>query len=217
VIIAQSADISSLVATCLAGAFAYAGQICIHAQRFFVHRSHYEKFVGEMKKGAEKLKAGKPEEAETEISSMIDSDNADRVESWVNEALEKGARLITGGKKSGTFYAPTILTQTTPDMKVNAEELFGPVITIEPFDDFGEAVRMLNHSRFGLQAGVFTESISEMNYAFREIEAGGVILNEAPTLRFDHMPYGGIKDSGLGREGVKYAMHDMLEARILVK
>jgi len=217
VIVSRSASLEKVMDQAMAGAFAYSGQICIHAQRFFVYKSHYENFLEQMKARAEKLKAGKPEDAETEISSMIDQDNSDRVESWVNEALEQGARMITGGQKQGAFYAPTILTHTRPDMKVNADELFGPVITVEPFDDFSDAVSRLNNSRFGLQCGVYTGEISEMDYAFGEIEAGGIILNEMPTLRFDHMPYGGVKDSGIGREGVRYAMNDMMEPRILVK
>lgn len=217
VIITPSANTERLTDLCTYGAFAYSGQICIHAQRFFVHRNHYDHFVEQMTIAAGKLKTGAPEEAATELSSMIDEENARRVENWVNEALESGASLCCGGERQGAFYAPTILTQTSAAMKVNSEEVFGPVITIEPYDEFADAVTRLNETRFGLQAGVFTENIQEMNYAFEHIDAGGIILNHVPTLRFDHAPYGGVKDSGIGREGVKYAMHDMLETKILVK
>ena len=149
---------------------------------------------------------------------MIDEDNAKRVETWVNEAIKGGAHLVCGGKRKGSYYEPTILTNTTPDMKVNAEEIFGPVICIDKYNgDISDAVKQINNSRYGLQCGIFTNLVSELDYAFNHLEVGGVIHNDVPTLRFDQMPYGGIKDSGLGREGVKYAMHDMLEARILVK
>lgn len=217
VIIAQSVQLDSVIEACMLGAFSYSGQICIHAQRFFVHRTHYEACLDKMRNRALALCVGKPENQETEFSSMIDEPNAKRVKSWIDEAVSEGAELITGGEQQGTFVSPTILTNTNANMKVNAEEVFGPVITIEPYDDFEKAVEKINHTRFGLQAGVFTNDIREMDYAFSEIQAGGIILNQAPTLRFDHMPYGGLKDSGLGREGVRYAMQDMQEMKILIK
>jgi glyceraldehyde-3-phosphate dehydrogenase (NADP+) len=163
------------------------------------------------------LKVGDPLLPDTDISSMIDEKNAVRVEHWVNEAINGGAKLLTGGKRKGSFYPPTVLSKTKSQMKVCALEVFGPVVTLEPFSTFNEAIEKVNESDFGLQAGVFTNNIEEMNYAFRKLEVGGVIINDAPTFRVDHMPYGGIKDSGLGREGVKYAIHDMMEAKILVK
>jgi glyceraldehyde-3-phosphate dehydrogenase (NADP+) len=135
----------------------------------------------------------------------------------VNEAVKQGAEVLCGGKRNGTYYEATVLTNTSNKMKVCSEEIFGPVVTIERFKTFGEAVAMINDTVFGLQAGVFTNNIKEMEYAHNNIEAGGVILNDVPTFRVDHMPYGGVKDSGLGREGVKYAIMDMLEPRILVK
>lgn len=217
VIISESADVDLILETCLTGAFSYSGQICIHAQRFFVHKNHYQKFIEKLSNGATKLKTGIPENPDTEFSCMIDESNAIRVENWINEAIGQGAELISGGKRLNTLVSPTILINTTPEMKVNSEEIFGPVITVEPFDEFENAVNMLNDSRFGLQAGVFTNNLTESDYAFREIEAGGIIINNVPTLRFDHMPYGGVKDSGIGREGVYYAMLDMLETKILVK
>ena len=149
---------------------------------------------------------------------MIDEANAIRVEAWVTEAIEQGAKLIIGGKRNGSFYNPTILTNTTSAMKVNSEEVFGPVICVEKYDDtIEDAVKKINDSKFGLQCGVFTDSVSELDYCFNSIEVGGVIHNDVPTIRFDQMPYGGIKESGLGREGVKYAIMDMLEPKILVK
>jgi glyceraldehyde-3-phosphate dehydrogenase (NADP+) len=148
---------------------------------------------------------------------MIDEANAKRVEEWIREAVDTGAEIILGGKRNNSFVEPTVITRTKPEMKVCALEIFGPVVTIEPFEVFEEAVKSVNSGRYGLQAGVFTNSLEEMNLAFQKLDVGGVIVNDVPTFRVDHMPYGGIKDSGLGREGVRYAIHDMMEPKILVK
>jgi glyceraldehyde-3-phosphate dehydrogenase (NADP+) len=218
VIISEGTELKNILTKCLAGAFVYSGQICIHAQRFFIHASLYEKFCEQMVAAATKLIAGDPLLDTTQVSHLIDEDNALRVESWVNEALDAGARLLCGGKKTGSFYSPTILTDTEAFMKVRAEEIFGPVITIEKYEGpISVAVEKINEGRFGLQCGVFTDSVKELDYCFEHIQAGGIIHNDSPLLRFDHMPYGGVKESGEGREGVKYAMRDLLEARILVK
>ncbi|MBL7919252.1 MAG: aldehyde dehydrogenase family protein [Bacteroidia bacterium] len=218
VIISKDIDLKKVIAKCLSGAFAYSGQICIHAQRFIVHPDLFEEFLDIMKKETEKLLSGDPIKKETQISVMIDEDNAKRVANWVTEAVAEGAKLICGGKRKKAFYEPTILTNTTSKMKVNAEEVFGPLICVEKYNGkIEDAVKKINDSKFGLQCGVFTDSISELDFCFKNIEAGGIIHNDVPTLRFDQMPYGGIKESGLGREGVKYAIMDMLEAKILVK
>jgi glyceraldehyde-3-phosphate dehydrogenase (NADP+) len=148
---------------------------------------------------------------------MIDENNAKRVESWVNDAVTDGAKVLFGGKRKGTYYEPTIITNTKPEMNVCKLEIFGPVVTIEKFDDFESGIEEINNSEYGLQAGIFTDSIQEINKAFNLLEVGGVIHNDVPTFRVDHMPYGGIKNSGFGREGVKYAMRDMLEPKLLVK
>ena len=218
VIISEGTELKNILTKCIAGAFVYSGQICIHAQRFFIHASLYEKFCEQMVAAATKLIAGDPLLDTTQVSHLIDEDNALRVESWVNEALDAGARLLCGGKRTGSFYSPTILTDTEAFMKVRAEEIFGPVITIEKYEGpISVAVEKINEGRFGLQCGVFTDSVKELDYCFEHIQAGGIIHNDSPLLRFDHMPYGGVKESGEGREGVKYAMRDLLEARILVK
>jgi acyl-CoA reductase-like NAD-dependent aldehyde dehydrogenase len=217
VIVSKSADVETIVKKCLVGGFSYSGQVCIHAQRIFIQKEIFETFSELFIKGVAKLNRGNPELPETEISSMIDEENAKRVELWVNEAISAGAKVLCGGKREYTFYPATVLTNTDVSMKVNCEEVFGPVVILEPFETFDDAVVLLNNTRFGLQAGVFTNDISEMDKAFMGIEVGGVILNDVPTFRVDMMPYGGIKDSGLGREGVKYAIHDMMEAKILVK
>lgn len=217
VIVTASANLEDAIKKCLVGGFAYSGQICIHAQRIFVHHNLFEKFLKLFCEGASKLKTGNPADKATEIAEMIDEENAKRVETWVNEAINSGAKVLLGGKRKGSFYPATVLTETNRSMKVNCEEVFGPVVIVESYEHFENAIALINDTKFGLQAGVFTNDISEMNKAFKEIETGGVILNDVPTFRVDHMPYGGIKDSGLGREGVKYAMMDMLEAKILVK
>ena len=217
VVITPSANIEKAMVKCVAGGFAYSGQVCIHAQRFYVHESVFEKFTFQFIEATKKLKQGNPEELSTDISSMIDEENAKRVEAWINEAIQQGAEILFGGKRIGTFVEPTIITKTTKAMKVCCEEVFGPVVIIEKYSNFKEAVNLVNDSDFGLQAGVFTNEISESEYAFNNIEVGGIVINDVPTFRVDHMPYGGIKDSGLGREGVKYAIMDMMEAKVLVK
>jgi glyceraldehyde-3-phosphate dehydrogenase (NADP+) len=163
------------------------------------------------------LKTGDPMDPATDISVMIDEENAGRVEAWVQEAVADGAEILCGGKRAGGFYEPTVMTNTKPGMKVCCNEIFGPVVVLEPVENIAEAVSFVNQGCFGLQAGIFTDSQREIDYAFEHLEVGGVIVNDVPTFRVDHMPYGGIKDSGFGREGVKYAMLDMLEPKLLVK
>ncbi|CAN5192551.1 aldehyde dehydrogenase family protein [soil metagenome] len=217
VIVSATADIELAIKKCLVAGFAYSGQVCIHAQRIFIDESIFEKFTELFCAGVSKLKSGNPSDPETEISVMIDEENAKRIEDWVNEAEKAGAKILAGGKRKGNYYSPTVLTNTSTSMKINCEEVFGPVVILESYSGFANAISKINDTRFGLQAGIFTNEISEMEIAFNEIETGGVIINDVPTFRVDHMPYGGIKDSGLGREGVKYAIMDMMEPKILVK
>jgi len=217
VVVSRSADLGTAVSKCLSGGFAYSGQVCIHVQRIFVHTNLFDSFIEKFVAGAEKLKYGNPLDPDTDISVMIDEENALRVEEWIREAEKGGAKVLCGGKRRGSFVEPTILTGTLPDMKVWALEVFGPVVSVEPFDDFSEAIRMINDSRYGLQAGVFTRDLAEEQYAFEYTRTGAVIMNDVPTFRIDHMPYGGIKDSGFGREGVKYAISEMMEPRLLVR
>ncbi|WP_317899964.1 aldehyde dehydrogenase family protein [Aurantibacillus circumpalustris] len=218
VIVTKSANLKKIINCCMMGAFSYSGQICIHAQRFFVHTEIFKEFMELIRIETLKLISGDPLKDETSISVMIDEENAIRTEQWVNEALEKGAKLICGGKRKVSFYDATILTQTKKGMKVYDEEVFGPVICIEEYNGkIEDGVQKINDTKFGLQCGIFTDSVAELDYAFKYCEVGGVIHNNVPTLRFDQMPYGGIKESGLGREGVKYALLDMLEPKVLVK
>jgi glyceraldehyde-3-phosphate dehydrogenase (NADP+) len=216
-VISSSADLNDALPKCTMGAFSYSGQICIHAQRFIVHTSIFQKFVNELKASTAKLINGNPLNNSTDVSNMIDETNAKRIEDWVKEAIQQGAELICGGKRTGSFYEPTILLNCNPSMKVYAEEVFGPVICINSYETIHEAIDQVNNTRFGLQCGVFTNNLEELDACFKKLDVGGVIHNHVPTLRFDQMPYGGVKDSGLGREGVKYALLDMLEPKILVK
>ena len=217
VIVTESTNINEAVQKCVLGGFAYSGQVCIHAQRIYVQRNIFEEFTSKFIEKVKRLNIGDPINADTDISTMIDEVNAIRVEDWVQEAVEEGAEILIGGKRDVAYYSPTVLTKTSNKMKVCALEVFGPVVTLEPFDHFADAITKVNEGNYGLQASVFTDQLSEVNKAFNLLEVGGVIINDVPTFRVDHMPYGGIKDSGMGREGVKYAIFDMMEARILVK
>lgn len=217
VILTPTTNLSLAITKCIKGGFSFSGQVCIHTQRIVVHQSIYQQFVSGFVNGVKALKAGNPLDTETEMSVLINEENALRIESWVQEALDAGATLLCGGTHKGSFFEPTVLTGTTPTLKVCNEEIFGPVVTVESYDCFSEAVELINQGPYGLQAGVFTDSILEMNEAFTKLEVGGVIINDVPTFRVDHMPYGGVKNSGFGREGVKYAIHHMMEPRVLVK
>jgi len=216
-LIASDADIDKALDRCMLGAFAYSGQVCIHAQRFFVDESLFDEFTEKMIARTKKLKAGDPLDSETEISAMIDLENAKRVNNWVQDSVAKGAIILTGGKQNGSYFEASILTNTSNEMAVCSEEIFGPVITIEKVSSFEEGIAQVNNTRFGLQAGVFSFDQRNIGYAFRKLKVGGVMINDVPIFRVDHMPYGGIKDSGLGREGLKYSIHDMMEPKILVK
>jgi acyl-CoA reductase-like NAD-dependent aldehyde dehydrogenase len=217
VIVTSTADIAKAVDKTVTGGFAYSGQICIHVQRIYVHQSIFGTFKKCFIEKVKALKLDIPSDPATDVSVMIDEENAIRVEEWINEAVSLGAEILCGGRRNGGMVEPTVITGTLPDMKVCALEIFGPVVTIEPYNSFDEAVGYINNSRYGLQAGVFTNEISEMNHAFEKLHVGGVIVNDVPTFRVDHMPYGGVKNSGSGREGVKYSIIEMMEPKLLVK
>jgi acyl-CoA reductase-like NAD-dependent aldehyde dehydrogenase len=162
------------------------------------------------------LKSGDPLDETVNFGPMIDTGNAERIESWIQEAVGSGAQLITGGKRNGAFFEPTVLTRVGSDQKIICEEAFGPVLVVEAYNDFYQAIQTINNSDFGLQAGVFTNQLDKAMRAFNQLEVGGVVLNDVPTFRVDNMPYGGLKDSGFGREGVKYSIEEMTEIKLLV-
>ena len=216
VIVDESADIKNAVAKIILGGFGQAGQSCISVQRVFVHEKIYDEFEKLLLEETKKIKVGDPYNAETDVASMITEADAKKIESWINDALEGGAKVIAGGIRNKAVLEPTILTHTNKNMNVNCSEVFAPLITLTKFSNFSEAVENVNDSLYGLQAGVFTENITNAFYAFNNIETGGVIINNVSTYRMDSMPYGGLKDSGNSREGVKYAIEEMTERKIMV-
>jgi acyl-CoA reductase-like NAD-dependent aldehyde dehydrogenase len=197
-------------------AFSYAGQSCISVQRVFVERGVYQTFLWKVVEAAARLAAGDPSVEATEVGPLIRLSDAERVDSWIKEAVKDGAKLVAGGERRGSVVTPAILTGTKPGMKVRDEEVFGPVMAIEPFDDFEEALADANHSKYGLQAGLLTRDAGRILTAYRELEVGALIVGDTPSWRLDPMPFGGVKDSGLGREGIRSAIEEMTEPRMLV-
>jgi acyl-CoA reductase-like NAD-dependent aldehyde dehydrogenase len=216
VIVHSDADLSYAADRCVAGGFTYAGQTCISVQRILVERSACGRFTDLLLAGVKKLKMGDPLEESTDLGPLIRESDAIRASDWIQEAIRGGARLLCGGQRTGPLLEPTVLTNTRPEMKVNCQEVFAPVVTVELYDDFNDAVRQINNSPYGLQAGVFTRDAKLLFNAYEELEVGGVIAGDVPAFRIDHMPYGGIKDSGLGREGLRYAIEEMTEPKLLV-
>ena len=215
VIVHHDADIDYAVSRCVAGGFAYAGQSCISVQRIYVHEKVYDLFLNKMVEKVKGLKTGDPLLETTQVGPLINPTALEKTESWVKEAIKEGAQCLTGGRTEGTLFLPTVLTRTTPEMKVNCYEVFAPLVTVEPYQEVDQAFLEINRSSFGLQAGLFTQNIDHIFHAFAELEVGGLLVNDVPTFRIDHMPYGGIKDSGLGREGIKYAIEEMTELKLL--
>jgi len=216
VIIHNDADIEYAAERCVAGGFGYAGQTCISVQRILVQHSVYGKFTDMFLAGVKNLQIGDPLDESTDVGPLIRESDAQRAVDWVQEAARGGARVLCGGNRKGSIVEPTVLTGTKPEMKVNCQEVFGPVVTVEPYAEFHEALRQINSSAFGLQAGLFTRDAKLMFQAFEELEVGGLLAGDVPTFRIDHMPYGGVKDSGIGREGLRYAIEEMTEPKLMV-
>lgn len=216
VVIEPDADIELAAQRCAAGGFGYAGQTCISVQRIFVHHSVADLFTTKLLMHVARLKTGDPADETTSMGPLIDEAAAQRVEGWIGEAVADGARVLLGGKRTRSLVEATVLSNVNPQMKVSCREVFGPVVTVASYRQLSEAVALLNQSDYGLQAGIFTQDINKIFYAFRHVEVGAVLANEIPTFRADHMPYGGVKDSGLGREGVRAAIEDMTEPRMLI-
>jgi glyceraldehyde-3-phosphate dehydrogenase (NADP+) len=216
VILHEDADIDYALSRIVTGGFGYSGQSCISVQRLFIHRPIFERVRDELVTRVSRLVVGDPSSEATDVGPMITESAAERVETWIGEALAGGATALVGGKRHGAFVEPTVLVDATPEMKVCAQEVFAPLIGLFPYDDFGAAVKAVDDSEFGLQAGVFTRDINRIWQAYRGIEVGGLIVNDIPTYRIDQMPYGGVKDSGWGREGIRYAIEEMTEPRLMV-
>jgi len=216
VIVHNDADLQLASSQAAAGSFANAGQNCISVQRLLVQKDVFEEFTDMFIGKVKALKVGDPRDADTDIGPMITLNDAERAENWVNEAKNAGASVLYGGTREGTIFPPTVMTETVPDMKVVCEEVFAPIVTLAQYDTWDDAVAIINDSPYGLQAGLFTNDMKRIMDAWERIDVGGLQVNSASTFRVDHMPYGGIKASGFGREGVKYAVEDMTELRLMV-
>ena len=216
VVVHSDADLDHAVERCAIGGFSYSGQSCIAVQRIFVQQSVFENFLEKFLARVRSFKVGDPLGQATFIGPLIREQDAVRAQSWIEEAVAGGAKLLSGGKRNGSFVEPTVLTGTRPEMRVNCQEVFAPVKTVEAYSEFGDALSAINASPYGLQAGLFTRDAALIFRAYEELRVGGLIVGEAPTFRVDHMPYGGVKDSGLGREGIRYSIEEMTERKLLV-
>ncbi len=216
VIVHEDADLDLAAGRIATGGFANAGQVCISVQRVLIHRPVYEFFVLKCLEAVRSLRTGDPRDPGSDIGPMISREKAKEAREKVDEAVRQGASLLAGGTREGNLFAPTVLAGTTAEMRVNREEIFAPVISLTVYDDFSEALRIANSGDYGLQVGIFTQNIERVMRAFEGMDVGGVIVNDIPTFRADHMPYGGVKASGTGREGPRYAIEEMTEPRLMV-
>ena len=211
----RDANIDDAVERLVIGGYYQSGQSCISVQRVQIHRDIYDELRQKLVEKVGALKGGDPYDHDTFIGPLITEDDAKRVVEWIEEAVEKGATLLVGGEREGAVVRPALLEGVDRDCRIYDRELFGPAMVIEPFEDFDRALEIMNDSRYGLQAGLFVRDIGKIRKAWDRLEVGGVIINDVPSFRVDHMPYGGVKDSGLGREGIRYAIEDMTEIRLL--
>jgi acyl-CoA reductase-like NAD-dependent aldehyde dehydrogenase len=215
-IVEADADIEAAASATAQHGFSFAGQSCISIQRVYVHRAVYDDFVGRLRPKVEALVVGDPADEDTDVGPVIDEDARDRILEWIEEARRGGAEILVGGDLDGELIRPTVIANSGPELKVSCEEVFGPVVTVNPFDSLGEAIELANGTRYGLQAGIFTNNVQTAFRAAQELEFGGVTVNEAPTFRADQMPYGGVKDSGNTREGPAYTVRELTEERVIV-
>jgi len=215
-VVHEDADLVDAAARAASGGFLYAGQSCISVQRILVHRPAYAGFRQALLAAVAKLKTGDPLDDAVDVGPMIAESEAVRAESWVREAVAAGATLLCGGKRAGAVLEPTVLSETSREMKVECQEVFAPVVTLSVYETWAEALRRVNDSAFGLQAGIFTRDLGRIETAFETLDVGAVVVNDVPTWRADRMPYGGVKESGTGREGPLYAMEEFTEPRLLV-
>lgn len=215
-VVDEGTNIDDAVARIIFGAYYQSGQSCIGVQRIMVHEAHYDEMRDKLTAAVKALRSGDPKDENTFIGPMISEKEAKRLHDWVLEAKAEGATVLAGGERTGAMLDATLLEDVKADSNVNTQEAFGPVAVLSKFSDFDEALKEVNNSTFGLQAGIFTRDIYKIQKAWDELEVGGVVIGDVPSWRVDHMPYGGVKDSGLGREGVRYAIEDMTELRLLV-
>lgn len=216
VVLHHDADIDAAIRRCIQGGFGYSGQSCISVQRIYLHEEIAEKFLEGFIEGVSRLKVGDPLDEQTDVGPLINREAAERTERWVEDAVKSGARVLVGGKREDSLLQPTVLADVAADQRVYCEEVFAPVVVVERYRDFDGVLRRVNDTRYGLQVGVWTNDYRRIFSAYEELEVGGVIINEIPTYRAEHMPYGGVKDSGTGREGIRSAIEEMTERRLLV-
>jgi acyl-CoA reductase-like NAD-dependent aldehyde dehydrogenase len=216
VILEPDADLQNAATKISVAGFSHAGQSCISTQRVYVHEDAADTFLGELVPLVQALVVGDPLDDTTDVSSLISTGERDRVAAWIDEAVSAGAKVACGGIVRDGVLAPTVLTDVSPDMKVCTEEVFGPVVAVQTYTSVDDALRLANDSRYGLQAAIFTGDLALALRAARELDFGGVLVNEVPTYRADQMPYGGVRDSGNTREGPRYAVHEMTESRLVI-
>ena len=215
VIVEPSTPIEKVISRCVTGAFGYAGQVCISLQRIYVHESIYDKFTTAFVEETKKLKLGDPLDPSTDVSAMIHPKEVERIKEWIEEAKQQGAVVATGAEFTERTMSPTVMTHVSPDMKIVCQETFAPIVSIVPYKNLDEAISLVNASELGLNAGIYTNVLTDAMKAADELEAGAIIINDVPTFRIDNMPYGGVKNSGYGREGIKYAIEEMTELKFI--
>ncbi|WP_449539345.1 aldehyde dehydrogenase family protein [Ferdinandcohnia sp. Marseille-Q9671] len=215
VIIDSTDDLESVAARCAEGAFNFAGQVCISVQRIYVKEHLFDEFVEKVKYYTEKLVLGDPRSEDTDVSALINPNETARIETWVQEAKDSGARVVHGGQREGSIFQPTILVDSDENLSISCNEVFGPVVSVNSYKTWDEAIKLVNDSEYGLQAGVYTTNIQKAFEAADQLEVGGVIINDIPTFRVDNMPYGGVKNSGVGKEGIKYSTEEMTELKFV--
>ena len=215
-VIDQSANLDAAIGKTVSGGFAYSGQVCISVQRIYVHASRYDEFRVRYVEAANKLVIGDPLDEKTDLGPMLTDGACQRIDAWIGEAVASGASVIAGGQRNGRMFPATIIEGAQPDSKVMREEVFGPVVCLTPFDDFEAALDAVNDSPFGLQAGVYTSDLNHALLATQKLNVGGVLINDVPTFRVDNMPYGGVKESGVGREGPRFAIEEMTTLKMVV-
>lgn len=216
VIVDKEVDLDKIISRCVFGAFAFQGQVCISLQRIYVHQELYTAFVEKFVSAAQKLVLGDPLDSATDVSALISFRDVQRSLDWIEEAKQQGATIAMGGEAEGNILYPTVLLNVEPSLKVSCQEVFAPIVLINKFLSIDEAIERVNDSRYGLQAGIYTQNIHTALNATQQLHVGGVVVNDIPTFRLDHMPYGGVKESGTGREGVKYAIEEMTEQKLIV-
>lgn len=216
VIIDENVEIDRMIDRCVTGAFSNQGQVCISLQRIYAHEDIYDEFIEKLVTATKKLKVGDPLDPETDISALISKNETERTLSWIEESIQQGAVVLTGGKTQEGILVPTILTNVEPTLKVSCQEVFAPLVIVNKISSIGEAIDYVNDSRYGLQAGIYTNNVNHALTAADRLEVGAVIINDIPTFRVDQMPYGGVKESGTGREGLKYAIEEMTELKLIV-